>query len=222
MVTEGREPSEEVSAQATSVDAWTTALARATGSPGGGAATGVMLAIAASLSSMVAGYTHVGADLAAEREGVLNRSQSLREAAIRLADADSVKSKAFGAAYTLDAGTERDEAIRRASIDAARSSATLGDHAVCVVDDLEWLVLHGNKALVADLAVALSAARAALTGSRSNLSFDLAALTGLGMTLAEVREQYPALWMTVHRFDKAIERLDTFAHDIDGRAAPTD
>ena len=211
-----------VTTQRSTVQEWTRALAESKGSPGGGAGTGVMLAIAASLASMVAGYTepkeHQRADLAALHA----RALSLREEALRLADGDAAASEAFGAAFRLDPGRERDEAIHRASVDAAKASALLGERAVAAIDDLGWLASHGNPALIADVVVGFGALRAAVAGARTNVSFDLATLRSAGATLQEVEEQHPALWAAVQQLTAALERIDHLTASVDHRAAPTD
>jgi formiminotetrahydrofolate cyclodeaminase len=173
--------------QASSVDAWTRALGESTGSPGGGAASGVMLAIAAALTSMVAGYTKPAAGDEGELELLVGRAARLRETALARADDDAAASDAFGAAFRKEPGDERERAIREASIEAARASAALGD-----------------------------------TAARTNVSFDLAALTSAGSDLGDVREQHPRLWQSVHGFGAAIARIDTLTASIDDRAAPTD
>jgi len=209
-----------ISTDDASVAQWMTALGRASGNPGGGAASGLMLSIAAGLTAMVAGYTHVEEDadaLARLRERAAERSRL----ALRLADDDAEASKAFGSAFRRPPGDERDEAVRRASIDAANASARLGERAVEAIDDLEWLAYHGNPALVADVAVAIGALRAAITGARTNVSFDLGSVRGAHETLAEVREEQPELWRLVPAFDDAIGRIDGIAARIDDRAAPT-
>lgn len=213
---------EAVTTQQSTVEDWTRALAESTGSPGGGAGTGVMLAIAASLTSMVAGYTEPDPQQRTELGAVHERAHSLREAALRLADEDASASKAFGAAFRLEHGPEREDAIHRASVDAAKVSAVLGEKAIAATGDLGWLAANGNPALIADVVVAFGALRAAVTGARTNVSFDLAALTSAGATLEQVREQHPALWATVGRLNAALERIDKLTTQIDHRAAPTD
>ncbi|GAB4097972.1 cyclodeaminase/cyclohydrolase family protein [Sinomonas halotolerans] len=215
-----------VSTRGSTVDEWTEALAQSTGSPGGGAGAGVMLAVAASLMSMVAGYTEPaegagdggGRDEAA---AVRERAQSLRRAALALADEDSAASRAFGAAFRMDRGPEREEAIRRASVEAATSSAVLGEHAVGAIEDLAWLAADGNPALIADVVVAFGALRAAVAGARTNVSYDLASLRSAGKALEEIREQHPDLWSSVERLDAALGRIDALTAEIDDRAAPT-
>lgn len=214
--------SEEVTTQHSTVEDWTRALAESIGSPGGGAGAGVMLAVAASLTSMVAGYTDPDDDQQDHLENLLARAHNLRRQALKLADEDAAASRAFGAAFRLERGKERNEAIREASLGAARSSATLGEHAIGAIDDLAWLAQHGNRALIADVVVAFGALRAAVTGARTNVSFDLASMKSTGLTLETVREQNPQVWATVGALNAAIERIDAVLAAVDHRAAPTD
>jgi formiminotetrahydrofolate cyclodeaminase len=231
----GSEDTDEVSTEHSSVSTWMQALGTATGNPGGGAASGLMLAIAAGLTAMVAGYTRAthatedasGRDSAeAEAEATIAalraRAEARSELALRLADEDAHASRAFGSAFRLPAGVERDEAIRAASIEAAAASARLGEHAVDAIDDLAWLTEHGNPALIADVAVAIGALRAAITGARTNVSFDLGSVRSAHGSLQEVRADEPRLWELVAVFDRALERIDRLAASIDSEAAPTD
>lgn len=209
----------EVTTQESTVEEWTRALAESTGSPGGGAGTGLMLAVAASLTSMVAGYS---GDEGGEPDRIRERARALRQEALRLADDDASASKAFGAAFRLEPGDERDEAIRRASVEAAAASAVLGERAIEAIDDLAWLATNGNRALVADVVVAFGALRAAVAGARTNVSFDLGSLRSAGTDLEQVREQHPDLWAAVEKLNAGMDRIDELTAAIDNRAAPTD
>lgn len=221
---------EEITTQDSTLKEWTRALAEPIGSPGGGAGAGVMLAIAASLTSMVAGYTEPTADRSedgrgyqrAELEAVIAGAQKLRRLALELADEDAEASAAFGRAFAMERGPERKKAIHEASLGAARSSVILGEHATGAIADLAWLAEHGNPALIADVVVAFGALRAALTGARTNASFDLAALKSSGSSLDQVRQQHPELWASVEALDDAIARIDAATQSVDDRAAPTD
>jgi formiminotetrahydrofolate cyclodeaminase len=178
-----------------------------------------MLAIAASLASMVAGYTEADGRQRQELAEVHARVRSLREAALRLADEDASASQAFGAAFRLDPGQAREDAIHRASVDAARASAVLGERAIDAIADLAWLASNGNPALVADVVVAFGALRAAVTGARTNVSFDLAALTSAGRTPEQIREEQPALWATVSKLDAAVDRIDRLTAEVNHRSS---
>lgn len=225
---------EEITTQDSTLEEWTHALAEPIGSPGGGAGAAVMLAIAASLTSMVAGYTEPTADRSedgrgdqratqqVELETVIAGAQKLRRRALELADEDAGASAAFGRAFAMERGPERKKAIHEASLGAARSSVILGEHATGAIADLAWLAEHGNPALIADVVVAFGALRAALTGARTNASFDLAALKSSGSSLDQVRQQHPELWASVEALDDAIARIDAATQSVDDRAAPTD
>lgn len=214
--------SEDVTTQNSTLEHWTRTLSESVGSPGGGAGAGVMLAMAASLTSMVAGYTEAPPQQRDTLHEVLSSAQNLRRAALQLADEDAEASHAFGAAFKLQHGAQRAEAIRRASLDAAETSSAVGERATEVIEDLSWLSTHGNPALIADVVVAFGALRAAVTGARTNLSFDLATLRSSGFTLDEIRQQHPRLWTRVELFDAAITRIDACVAEVDHRAAPTD
>jgi formiminotetrahydrofolate cyclodeaminase len=208
---------ESVSTGGSTVAVWLHRLAAPVADPGGGAASGVMLAIAAGLLSMVAGYTNgsVSADLVAERTG------RAREAALQAADDDGRASKGFAAAFRLEVGPERDDAVRTASVAAARSAAALGAAAVAMIPDAEWLGEHGNPVLIADVAVAAAALRATVSSARTNVGVDLAALLGLGDEAGEVEAAHPELWATIGAFDDALTRLDRLVADLDDRVVPT-
>jgi formiminotetrahydrofolate cyclodeaminase len=105
-------------------------------------------------------------------------------------------------------------------VDAAKASAVLGERAIDAIGDLEWLASNGNPALVADVVVAFGALRAAVTGARTNVSFDLAALTSAGRTLEQIRHEQPALWSTVENLDAAVDRIDRLTAEVNHRSAP--
>jgi formiminotetrahydrofolate cyclodeaminase len=181
-----------------------------------------MLSIAYALTSMVAGYTKVDDDLEAELDALKQRATTGREAALQLADEDAAASQAFGRAFRFEPGEEREDAIREASVTAAESSADLGRTGADAVRDLEWLAEHGNPALVADIAVACGALRAAVAGARTNMSFDLGSLTSSGESIEGVREQHPLLWKTVQELDAVLDRIDRLTAEIEGKAVPSE
>src|SRR5690349_2077027 len=107
----------------TPLDGWLAQLGQPNGAPGGGAASGVMLGIAASLLRMVAEYTPDD-PRAAECGDRLARTRI--EALVAVED-DGVLSAGFGAALALPTDDpERDRRVRDAAMDAAESSTRLG------------------------------------------------------------------------------------------------
>ncbi|GFZ93085.1 hypothetical protein GCM10011359_23100 [Nesterenkonia alkaliphila] len=181
----------------------------------------MMLSIAAALTSMVAGYTEPEQHQQEHLTAVHRRARGLREKALTLADDDATASQAFGAAFRRKPGPDREDAIHRASILAAKASAVVGVEALAAIEDLEWLVLNGKSALIADVVVSLGALRAAMTGARTNVSYDLAALTCGDSTLDDVEQNHPELWDTVKRLNEGLEHVDQILARIADRAVPT-
>ncbi|MCS5716029.1 cyclodeaminase/cyclohydrolase family protein [Herbiconiux sp. CPCC 205716] len=155
-----------------SIRAWVGRLAEPVGDPGGGAASGVMLAMGCALTSMVAGYTRHEHPL--EADAVKERADARRERALELADLDAQESAEFGAAYHEPRGEPRDAAVTAAGSAAARTSADLAQLASEALDDLAALAPLAPPFLRPDVAVAEAALRAGLAGARTNLDADLA------------------------------------------------
>ncbi|MFS0894676.1 cyclodeaminase/cyclohydrolase family protein [Microbacterium sp. 179-I 3D3 NHS] len=150
----------------TPLDGWLAELGRPHGAPGGGAAAGVMLGIAASLLRMVAEYTPD--DDRAARCG--ERLADVRAEALAAVEADGVSSAGFGAALALPADDpDRDARVRDAAVDAAVSSVRLGDVGIRLIPEIRLLADIGNPHLTADLAVASEALRAGISGAIINL-----------------------------------------------------
>lgn len=220
---------------------WLDRLAEPVGDPGGGAAAGLMLAVSTALTSMVAGYE----GRAAERRGTatapsrdagaeariplgVRRAERLREravarrhAALEAADADAVASRDLGAALRMPSGDDRDAAVREASLAATESSVTLGDLVLASLDDLAAIAGAADDVLVADVAVAVAAARAALTGARANAGSDLADLERHGASSADVETRHADLVAALERFDEGTARLADLEATIGPRLSPS-
>jgi formiminotetrahydrofolate cyclodeaminase len=213
----------EVSARQSGLREWTARLAEPVGDPGGGAAAGVMLAMAASLASMAAAYTaperyEAAADTSdgrgqeqdreRARAAIAGRAAALRERALELADLDGDASQQFGEAFGIREEPDREHAIREASLDAATSSESLGDAALPLVADLEWLHAHANPAVHADVVVACAALRGALAGARANLVADTGILASHTDGDPAAESARPKLDAAADRLTAAIARLD--------------
>ncbi|WP_431070750.1 cyclodeaminase/cyclohydrolase family protein [Microbacterium phyllosphaerae] len=152
------------------LDDWLAKLGQSTGAPGGGAAAGVMLGIAASLLSMVAAYTPD--DPRAAECG--RRVARLRGEALQGTESDGVLSAEFGAALALPADDpDRDARVRAAAARAAESAARLGSSGAVLLRELRVMREIGNRSLSADLAVAAGALAAGLSGCSINLRANL-------------------------------------------------
>lgn len=192
------------------MDAWLDALSQPHGSPGGGAASGVMLGIATSLMGMVAAYTpdnptasDCGDRLARER----------REA-LEAVEADGIVSARFGAALALPAeDPDRDERVREGAVDAAESVAKLGMIGVALVSDARVLAAAGNPHLAVDLAVAVEALRAGLSGTALNLRANLQAARNHDAPPSRLA----SLEAGVTRLSDAGRRLSQLAEELSSR-----
>ncbi|MDD7943306.1 cyclodeaminase/cyclohydrolase family protein [Microbacterium sp. NE2HP2] len=153
------------------------ALARDNGDPGGGAASGVVTAVAAALAQMVSRYS--SAEPAAD--GIDDRLARHRDAAISAADDDGRASGALGAALRPDDDPgERDRRIVDAATRAIETSAALGEIALGVWDEVRLLADVGNRHLMSDVAVAADTVAAGLGGAAANLRGGLALLRAHG------------------------------------------
>lgn len=150
----------------TPLSRWLAELAQSDADPGGGAASGVMLALSAALLRMVAGYTADDPDASECARRLVAR----RQQALAAAESDGMCSAELGAALRLpDAHPERDARVREAAVAAARSSAVLGEVGVGLVGELRLLAEIGNPNLAADLAVAAESLSAGIAGAWINL-----------------------------------------------------
>lgn len=155
------------------------ALARDQGDPGGGAASGVITAVAAALAQMVSRYS--SAEPAAA--GIDARLARLRDAAVAAADDDGRASGALGAALRPVSGDDRgnrDRRIVEAAVGAIETSAALGEIALGVWAEVRLLADVGNRHLMSDVAVAADAVAAGLGGAATNLIGGLALVAAHG------------------------------------------
>ena len=183
----------------TSLSAWLDRLAQPDGAPGGGAACGVMLALAAALLRMVAEYTPDEP----RAEECAGRLVTRRLAALDASETDGVRSAELGAALRMSRDDPaRDERVRDAAIEAARLSAVLGDVGAGLVEELRLLREIGNPHLAADLAVAGEALAAGVAGASINLRANL-----------QLARAHDATAEELHALDAEVERLRSVRED---------
>ncbi|MFS0714575.1 cyclodeaminase/cyclohydrolase family protein [Microbacterium sp. 2P01SA-2] len=155
------------------------ALARDQGDPGGGAASGVITAVAAAIAQMVSRYS--SAEPAAA--GIDDRLARLRDAAVAAADEDGRASGALGVALRSapdEDDVERDRRVVGAATRAVETSAALGDIALGVWTEIGLIADIGNRHLMSDVAVAADAVAAGLGGAATNLTGGLALIGAHG------------------------------------------
>ncbi|UWM49541.1 cyclodeaminase/cyclohydrolase family protein [Streptomyces carpaticus] len=155
-------------------------LAARVPAPGGGAAAALHAAQATALLGMVARYSTGGkyAAHAVTVDRIVRETDTLRTAAVRLAEEDAAAFTAVTDAYRLPKDTdaakaERSAAIARALAGAARPPAEVIGLARAAVELAAELLPIGNRNVVTDIAAATEAARAAATTARVNVEINL-------------------------------------------------
>ncbi len=162
---------------------WLDRLADRTPTPGGGAVAALCAASAAALLEMVANYTTGGrwADREEAMRAVAREVAELRARAAQLAQDDEEAFGAVGAAYGLPRSTPEEKAARRAAIQEATRGAAeppvqVGRVATRLVAIADGMVEPANPNVLSDVGVAAATARAALSGSVTNIVVNAAFL----------------------------------------------
>ena len=167
-----------------SIDAYLARLAARHPTPAGSAVAALNLAQGAALLTMVAGL-RLDPDHAAGAgtPDVLARAEGVREAALRLAEADAGVVDGVAAAYALPRSTGAERARRSAAIGDALLAAA-GPPAELVAVGAELVALCERMAgaasgtVLGDVAAAADAAAAALSTSRTNVEADIGSRRG--------------------------------------------
>lgn len=153
--------------------------------PGGGSASAMAGAMAASLLAMVSGMTKTRTNAIAEREALDEANGEivkLRDQLTGLIDRDADAYDLVVAAFRKPKGTDEEKATRKAAIQDATRVATeipLETMQACAaLIRLESVVAaNGNQNAASDVHVAGLLARAALKGAQSNVEINLPGIT---------------------------------------------
>jgi formiminotetrahydrofolate cyclodeaminase len=149
--------------------------------PGGGSASAIAAAMAASLLAMVAGLSLGRPKYAAYADTIARASavgDGARARLLALADEDAAAYDGFGAAMKMARETADEIAARQAAIGSAAKAATLVPLAVIrecaeIAAELESLAGRSNLNAASDLAVASLLADAAARGAAANVFINL-------------------------------------------------
>ncbi len=156
---------------------WSDALASKAPVPGGGGASALSGALAASLGQMVANLT-VGkkwyADVEEEMQQSLFALNILQLELMALADKDAEVFAPLAEAYGMPSDTPEQKARKEQVMEerllvASLVPLTMMEKASAVLDILELLEKKGSRMAVSDVGVAAQLARAALTGAVMNV-----------------------------------------------------
>jgi formiminotetrahydrofolate cyclodeaminase len=179
-------PNEQPSLTDLSIADFLDRLAAGEPAPGGGSAAALAGALAAALTSMVCCFT-IGkeefAAVEAETKKILDEAEAARAALEFGVESDAAAFGVLAGAYRLPRDTEakrqaRREAIRAASIGAARAPLEVVRLVARVLDLCDRLAEIGNPRVLSDVAVAACMARAALHSAACNVEVNLPQLRG--------------------------------------------
>jgi formiminotetrahydrofolate cyclodeaminase len=192
---------------------WLGQLADRTPAPGGGAVAALCAASAAALLEMVANYTtgKKWADREQSMRAIVAEVVELRARAGQLAVDDAAAFGAVGEAYGLPKTTDeekaaRSAAIQRATLAAAEPPVQVGRLAVRLVAIADTMVDPANPNVLSDVGVSAATARAALSGSITNITVNAALLTD--------DDASRGLLDTVGELERAMQQADDVAARI--------
>jgi glutamate formiminotransferase/formiminotetrahydrofolate cyclodeaminase len=167
------------------IDEFVDELSTDSPAPGGGSASSVAGALAASLASMVATLTHGKKDYEdvwddMEEAGV--KSQKLKDKLLGLMDDDTRAFNAVMGAMRMKRKTDEQKKAREAAIQEATKNATMIPMeilktAVEVLELSKETALKGNKNSVSDAGVSGALAKAAAVGALYNVRINLPSIT---------------------------------------------
>jgi len=148
--------------------------------PGGGGASALAGALAASLAQMVCGLT-IGkkkyADAEEEMKRIAGVMKEKQETFLALADRDAEVFEPLSKAYSLPSGTEEEkqkktQAMEGLLVSAAQVPLSVMEETVSVLDELEILLEKGSSLAVSDVGVSASFFRCAVTGAMLNVQIN--------------------------------------------------
>ena len=192
---------------------WLGQLADRSPAPGGGAVAALCAASAAALLEMVANYTtgKKWADREESMRAIVAEVAELRALAAQLAVDDAAAFGAVGEAYGLPRATDeekaaRSAAIQQATLGAAEPPVQVGRLAGRLVAIADAMVDPANPNVLSDVGVAAATARAALSGSITNITVNAALLTD--------DDASRGLLDTVGELERAMQQADDVAARI--------
>ncbi len=171
-------------------------LAAGTATPGGGAASAYVGAMAAGLVAMVARLT-LGkkkyAEVEAQMQSVLEGAEKLRANLTQAIEEDSAAFEAVMAAFKLPKGTEeeqaaRTEAVEQAYVHAAEVPLRVARDSVATLGLAAIAVEHGNVNAISDGGSAAHFTQAALAGAALNVRANAAAVRDRATAEAWLKE----------------------------------
>lgn len=147
--------------------------------PGGGSASALAGAMAASLVAMVAGLSVKKGEIGAPRAREMQRKALIIQKRLLRAVQDDARSyEAVMAAFRLPKETERQRERRQRKVEEALKKATkppltVSEASIDLLEHCEVLLSHGNPSAWSDASVATLLAHAAMQGGLFNIQINL-------------------------------------------------
>lgn len=194
-----------------SLEAFTRGVAARTPTPGGGGASALVGALAASLAMMCGGFTRGKSDDAAREEDIermIAEGERLRGTLLALIDADAAAFEPVARAYALpkEDPTRRSE-IDRATAGAAEAPLEMIRSLAYVVMLLEEMGEKGSRMLLSDIACGAALAAAALRSASVNVFVNTTGLADRAFAAALEAEADDYLGEYVSRAERLAERI---------------
>jgi glutamate formiminotransferase/formiminotetrahydrofolate cyclodeaminase len=180
---------------------------RDSAAPGGGSVAALAGALAAALAAMVANLPHpksAFSEVQADLEEVSIRAQDLKQQLLEAIDADTWAFQALMEAAKI-VGTERDAAMREATLGAARVPLEVCEVCPEIVELCDRARQLGLEASASDAGVGAGMARAAALGAAMNVRINL----------ADMADDPDALDM-LSRVDVALRKARVRAAEVEG------
>lgn len=159
-------------------------LASAAPTPGGGGASAVVGAVAASLASMVGELT-LGkaryADVEADVVGALGRLAILRARLVALVDEDAEAFAPLAAAYKMPAGTDEEQSTKSEALQDALDGAcevplSIMHACVDVLHECDFLAQSGSRMAISDAGACAVLAEAAIKAASLNIFINISSM----------------------------------------------
>jgi len=179
--------------------------------PGGGSIAALSAAIAASLAEMVAHLTIGKKGFEAEEEqmnDIVEAAAEYRNKLIKDIDRDADSYNDVLTAFRLPKGNEREDKIRKQTVQDAFKKASLvpldvAKNALKIIELAEKVVKHGNKNAVTDGAVAVMMARTAVLSALYNVKINLVSIKDVDF-VERIRKDVTSLEIEIENKERKI------------------
>jgi len=179
--------------------------------PGGGSIAALSAAIAASLAEMVAHLTIGKKGFEAEEEqmnDIVEAAAEYRNKLIKDIDRDADSYNDVLTAFRLPKGNEREDKIRKQTVQDAFKKASLvpldvAKNALKIIELAEKVVKHGNKNAVTDGAVAVMMARTAVLSALNNVKINLVSIKDVDF-VERIRKDVTSLEIEIENKERKI------------------